>query len=134
MFVVSSGRLRAYVRSISGPASEKPPQADSVRDDLGFTYRMIVEIASYVPFDTYGTNVAFTPTNSALARLQIVNALQRNSSDMRLTFRWPVLPTGDTGNGRQSFRLFTGGSETNYNLPNCPPLYFFQPTTYVQAQ
>ncbi len=131
-----SNYIFAYVRSISGSAAEKPPQADSVRDDLGFSYRMIVEITSYVPFDTYGTNVFFTSTNEAVARFAAVSALQRNSSDLRLTFRWPLLANGDAGNGRQTFRLFTGGTQTTITLTNepQPPLYLFQPTTYVQAK
>jgi hypothetical protein len=59
-----------------------------------------------------------------------------NSHDIRLTFRWPLLPTGDAGNGRLSFRLFTGGLLTA-GAPEpgvLPIMYFFQPSTYVQAR
>jgi hypothetical protein len=58
-----------------------------------------------------------------------------DSHDLRLTFRWPLLPTGGAGNGRQTFRLLAGGrlARTTDPIEPSQPLYFFQPSTYVQG-
>ena len=40
-----------------------------------------------------------------------------NAHDLRLTFRWPLLPNGDAGNGRQTFRTFCGGQLFQTNDP-----------------
>ncbi|MGN6554168.1 MAG: type II secretion system protein [Verrucomicrobiota bacterium] len=116
-----SNYVVAYVRAMSGAAVEKHPQdnPDVLQD--AFTYRMIVENTPYVPTDV-ATNAA------AIRTLRI---LQENSHDLRLLFRWPVLPNGKIGNGRQTYRLLFGGSITN--RPEFgQPLYFFQPSTYGQ--
>ncbi len=132
-----SNYVVAYVRAISGAAVEKPPQNSPAILQDAFSYRMIVEIVPYVPFNPYALDFNFTPTNEALARLRVVNAMQANSHDLRLTFRWPLLPTGEPGNGRYTFRDFAGGRMivtndfvlTNRHLS----LYFLQPSTYVQT-
>jgi len=67
---------------------------------------------------------------------RIYGVAYTNSHDIRLTFRWPLLPTGDAGNGRLSFRLFTGGLLTA-GAPEPGVLnimYFLKPSTYVQAR
>jgi type II secretory pathway pseudopilin PulG len=73
---------------------------------------------------------------------RVTGAAYANSHELRLTFRWPLLPNGGAGNGRQTFRVFTGGRLFQTNdpspgvapLPPLPPfLYFLQPSTYVQA-
>ena len=61
-----------------------------------------------------------------------------NAHDVRLTFRWPLLPSGDTGDGRQTFRTLAGGQMVGTNNP-APgvlqiPLYLLQPATYIQAR
>jgi hypothetical protein len=121
----TSNYIVAVVRSISGPAVEKPPQNEAVRDDMAFTYRMIVQNLPYLPVaPRAATNVTF-----------LMATLWTNSHDLRFTFRYPVLPRS-TGNGRQTFRMLTGGhlTPTNDNLVLNQPIYLFDPSTYVQVQ
>src|SRR5262249_262649 len=101
-----SNYVIAYVRAFSGSASEKPPQEYEVRRDLAFEYRMIGENDNYVPYDP--TSVVLPGQTNVVNTLILRNALAF-SRDVRLTFRWPVLPNNDTGNERQTFRVFTGG-------------------------
>jgi len=120
----TSNYIVAIVRSISGPAVEKPPQNETVRDDMAFTYRMIVQNVPYLPVvPRAATNVTF-----------LMATLWTNSHDMRFTFRYPVLPRS-TGNGRQTFRMLMGGHlmPTNDNLVFNQPIFLFDPTTYVQV-
>jgi len=121
----TSNYIVAVVRSMSGPAVEKPPQNESVREDMAFTYRMIVQNLPYLPVEPRNvTNVT-----------ALMATLWTNSHDFRLTFRYPVLPRS-TGNGRQTFRMLMGGHLvlTNDNAIVQQPIYLFDPTTYVQVQ
>jgi hypothetical protein len=140
-----SNYIVAYVRGMSGPAVEKFPQKNLDVLANAFTYRMIVENAYYLPVNPTSTDYFSPATNGLTAQeiqlrrnnaMRIAN-LQTNAHDLRLTFRWPVFPTGDTGNERQTFRIFTGGSMTNIFDPANPdpqPLYFLQPTLYVHTR
>ncbi len=132
----------AGVYAISGSAVEKPPQKNQDVLDLAFKYRLIPEIAPYVPLDPASTNFSvltnppaqLSATNSTefiarMNRWREVQTLQANSYDIRLSFAWPLQPSG-LGNGRQTFRLFTTGCVTN--VPNSP-LYFIQPSIYMQV-
>jgi type II secretory pathway pseudopilin PulG len=130
-----SNYIVAYVRAFSGSAAEKPPQEMSIRKDLGFTYRMIAENDGYVPYDPASVGMLPGVTN-VTAQMRVVQLAQINSRDIRLTYRWPVLPNGETGLGRQTFRFFTGGTlafTTGDAIePTGPLLWFCQPMTYVQ--
>jgi len=136
-----SNYVVAYVRAMSGAAVEKFPQTNQAILEDAFIYRMIVETAPYVLFDVAATNYLAYPAGSSESNVcwrtwQFVKSLQTNSYDTRLTFRWPLLPNGNMGNGRQTYRAMTGSwlMRTNdYYEPN-QPLYFFRPSTYVQAQ
>lgn len=139
-----SNYIVANVRSMSGSAVEKYPENNATVLDNAFSYRMIAEIDSYVPFDPGTTNVSppggLTPQQLA-ARINystVVSNLLANSHDLRLTFRWPLLPSGDAGNGRQTFRTFSGGQilqTSDLHDGVAPlPLYFLEPSTYVRAQ
>ena len=129
----------AYVRAFSGAAVEKAPQVNQTILDGAFTYKLIVENIPYVPFDPNTTNFAQYPANSpqrisTLKQFKTAQTLLTNSHDLRLTFRWPLLPNGDVGNRRVTFRAFTGGwlfPDKDFYVPN-QPLFFFQPSTYVQ--
>jgi type II secretory pathway pseudopilin PulG len=140
----NSNHVVACMRSLSGPASEKFPQGDASVKDLAFSYRLMPEIV------TYGTY--YNPT---LYPLQPVNnlqpngqpplpTLQSNLSELRLTFRWPLVdPRGRAGPSQQSYRCTVGGFLQITNDPRYvsgPPvpgtwsaLYFFQPRTYVNT-
>jgi len=119
-----SNYIVAYVRAMSGSAVEKAPQDNQTVLDSAFQYRMIVENVAYVPVDLDDFDRS------------VFRRLQTNSHDLRLTFRWPVLPNGDTGNGRVTFRAFTGGwlLPTNDFYVKGQRLFFFQPSTYIQSR
>ena len=77
------------------------------------------------------------PTLSALwAQDSYPTQLAANLRELRLTFLWPLLPNGSTGNGRQTFRTSVGG-QLAYNYVNALPfpnsLYFFQPGSFAAA-
>jgi type II secretory pathway pseudopilin PulG len=95
-----SNYVVAIVRSMSGAAVEKNPQANADILESAFSYRLIAENAPYLP--------AEVPSDPASA--QVWTNLMLNSRDLRLTFRWPLLNNGVLGNGRQTFRMFVGGS------------------------
>jgi type II secretory pathway pseudopilin PulG len=117
-----SNYVVAYVRALSGSAVEKAPQDNQTVLGSAFSYKMIVENFSYVPFDS-------NLTNGNLSYYQVLTNLQANSHDLRLTFRWPLLPNGDIGNSRATFRLFAGGQLMRTN-DSGQPLNFIQGSTY----
>jgi type II secretory pathway pseudopilin PulG len=145
-FGFRSNYVVAYVRALSGNASEKFPQNNPQLQDLAFSYRMISDIVPYSEFDRTWTN--FTDpllvgnTNEITQRSNywmLVKNMQTNLHDVRLIFRYPYLPNGKTGNGRIVFRTSVSGhlSMTNdMGLVNPTPpyqLYFFEPRTYMRA-
>ena len=120
----NSNRVVAYIRSMSGPASEKFPQKNSSMRDLAFSYRLMPQVS---PIHT----PAVDPD------------LQANLHELRLTFRWPLVDQtrGRVGPIQQSFRTMVGGTlqPTNEFTPNylsdpARTLYFFQPRTYAKGQ
>ncbi len=139
-----SNHVVASFRSMSGVASEKVPQTNSIMQDLGMSYRMISEVIPYGTNFFYPdwTNYARFSTNTPdyynrLNYSMVVSNLQLNLHELRLTFRWPILPNGASGPGRQVFRTTVGGFlqlevEPGYNNLE-DTLFFFQPGNYVQA-
>jgi type II secretory pathway pseudopilin PulG len=111
-----SNYVVAYVRGLSGSATEKFPQSDRNVLSLAFSYRMIPEVD---PIPSYDTSSAYGKN------------LQANLNEVRLLFRWPLLPNWSAGNGRQVYRSLVGGSRTNE--PAGSPLWFFLPTTFTNA-
>jgi type II secretory pathway pseudopilin PulG len=133
-----SNNVVAYVRSMSGPAYEKFPQINQDVQDLAFSYRMTSEV---VPYGTNYYDPSWTAADTNYAK--VVNNLNANLHDVRLTFRWPLRSRGQLGLGGQAFRTLVGGAlqETNepgfYRANSLVPspydLYFFQSRTYVKA-
>ncbi len=117
-----TNHFTAYVRpSISGPASEKFPQSNPSVQDLALSYKMIADI---IPVECAPPS---DPTNG-----WVVANLTGNLYEVRLTFRWPLLPDNvSTGPGRQVFRTMVSGVLTNDPAPD-RALWFFQPRTYVK--
>lgn len=140
-----SNYIVAYVRSMSGDASDKFPQTNQSLRELAFSYRMIAEIIPFNGYDnswvSYGDPAIKNNTNEIAARSNYwmyAKNLQTNLHDIRLIFRWPLLPNGNTGNGRQVYRTMASGAlmPTNaFGFPVKPEysLFFFQPSTYVKA-
>ena len=153
-----SNHFVAYVRSLSGPASEKPPQTNSTVQDLALSYKMITDVGPYgIDYlGPYGNGPAgprywdpamtnyLDPQISNLERFNRSNFwvlnknLQANLHELRLTFRWPLLPGGTNGPGYQMYRATVAGSIQAAIEPGFPKdiqhqLYFITPGTYVTA-
>jgi hypothetical protein len=129
-----SNHVVAVFRSMSGPASEKPPQLNLSMQELALNYRVIADNSGYGTnyFDPSWTNYArLTLTNDIAIRsnyMRVVRTFQTNLHDVRLTFLWPVLPSGKIGSGRQVYRTMVAGHYTND--PPGSPYFFYQPRTF----
>ena len=148
-----SNYIVAYVHSMSGPASEKFPQNNPTVRDFAFSYRLTSDMVPYASYDPDWTNYSAylspplnPPDTNAWQRRSnywmTAKALQNNLYDLRLTFRWPLLPNGNMGNGRQIFRTLASGNPQlvgdpskpgDGKIPNGTNLYFFQSRNYVNA-
>jgi type II secretory pathway pseudopilin PulG len=116
-----SNHVVAYVRSLSGPAVEKPPQNNDIIVGDSFAYRILCvnapvardtnALAFNVPYDT-----------------QLADSLR----ELRLTFFWPQLPNGSLGKGRQTFRTMVAGQMTQ-TFTNNLWLYFYQSQSFTNA-
>ena len=112
---VRSNHVVALVRAIAGAATEKPPQATASVLDLGFSYRMLVEIHD-VPLADKLPGQA--------------QSLSTNLHEVRLRFSWPLLPRG-IGSGRQTFRSMAGGQHQKWiEATNNHPIFYFNPSVY----
>jgi type II secretory pathway pseudopilin PulG len=124
----TSNHVVAYVRSVSGLAAEKPPQNNSIMQGNTFSYRVLCVNA---PLAT-DTNVLMN-TNAAVGAYtwQLAESLR----ELRLTFMWPQLPSGNVGPYRQTFRASVGGQlvVTNYGnyFQSIWPLYFYQSQSFT---
>ena len=156
-----SNYVVAFVRSLSGPAVEKPPQDNDIIRSDSFSYKMICQnvpapiytpppwiaqqynAGDYVSYllneqITYWRATATTgssdaPSESSLwAEVSYPTQLAGNLRELRLTFLWPLLPSGVVGNGRQTFRTSVAGQLVHNNAFN-NALYFFQPQTFTSA-
>ncbi len=154
-----SNYVVAYVRSLSGPAVEKPPQDNDIIRSDSFSYKMICQNVpapvntpplwqrklSYKAGDQVYWNGFFWQATAKAAgdipgvsvlwvKVSNVPQLMANLRELRLTFLWPLLPNGTTGNGRHTFRTAVAGQmvkTSDYN--NKELLYFFQPQTFTSA-
>jgi prepilin-type N-terminal cleavage/methylation domain-containing protein len=121
-----SNYIVAYVRSISGPASEKPPQDNPIVTGGSFGYRIICE---NVPV-TVDTNIFSLPSTDP--RRIYSDQLTANLHELRLTFQWPLLPNGKVGSKRQTFRTTVAGQIVQTS-DNGQWLYFFQSQSFTNA-
>ena len=123
-----SNRMVAFVYSMSGPAVEKPPQAnDSLVRISSFSYGLICQNQSS-PMDT---NTVLNPSYSA--------SLAANLHELRLTFLWPLLPDSlppraHYGTGHQTYRALIAGQQVldTSTVPGVN-LYFFQSQSFTNA-
>lgn len=130
-----SNYVVAYIRALSGPASEKAPQNNPIVRDLAFRYRLITEI---VPFGNWNESwVDFTApgltTAEVLTRSNawwFARQKQANLQEVRLLFRWPIDSQGRAGNQRQVFRTLVGGRLTLTNHLNLP-IWLMQPDSFT---
>ena len=101
-------RVEAKVRSISGNAVEKGPANPTIT----FEYLLQAQVVPAGPFIINQNQLA-------------ISNLQSNLHDVRLTFRWPLLPGGKIGNNKKSFRTMVSGV-----LTNDVDGYYFTPGVY----
>ena len=132
-----SNYVVAFVRSMSGNASEKFPQTNVSAQELGLSYRLVTEIAPHADYDRNWTNYTQVglSTNEIIMRSNYwmyAKNLQTNLHDVRLIFRWPLLPNGDAAGGRQAYRTMIGGHLLATNDIGIP-LYFFESRNYVKV-
>ena len=152
-----SNHVVAYVRSISGPAVEKPPQAnDSIVREDSFTYRLLCVntpvAVSPVPWQhgqqygagslvafNYGfwqatTNTSAQPGSGSpdWVNAPYLDQLTANLHELRLTFLWPQLPSSGIGPGRQTYRTTVAG-QLVMTLTNNQALYYYQSQTFANA-
>jgi len=110
-----SNYVVAYIRSLSGAAFEKPPQANLDVRDISFRYRLISE---FVPYSNWSTNdvdylapgLTAEEINTRSNRWRFERINQANSGELRLNFRWPVSGRREAGPQAQAFRTLTAGS------------------------
>lgn len=135
-----SNHLVALVRSISGPADEKTPQTNSTVQDFALSYRLfptLVEFGTnfYDPtWTNFGDKSISSNTNLVTTRsnyMSLVKYYETNMHELRMTFRWPVLPNGSSGPGRQVFRMLVDGPYTND--PPGSPYFFIRPNVYYKG-
>ena len=140
-----SNYVVAFARAMSGSAVEKFPQKDPNVQATAFDYRMVVEILPYVPLDATSTDylALWPPGNPPVLPVPLeaivrsnnwrtVNNLLWNSAEIRLVFRWPLLPGGGTGPGRQVFRTTLGGQHLILNDAG-QTLHFFQSQSFTNV-
>jgi len=113
-----SNHVVAYVRSLSGPAIEKPPQNNDILVSDSFGYRILC-VNAPVASDTNQPSLYGTNLTSCLREL-------------RLMFLWPQLPNGNLGGGHHSFRTLVAGQFVMTN-DNSQMLYFYQPQTFTNT-
>jgi len=122
--VYNSNHIVAYVRSISGPAIEKPPQNNDLVVGDSFGYRVLC-VNAPVAVDTNIFNL--------LPAQQLYNRqLAANLHELRLTFLWPQQPNGNLGPGRQTFRTMVAGQIVQ-TYTNSQWLYFYQSQSFTNA-
>jgi type II secretory pathway pseudopilin PulG len=143
-----SNFIVAHIRAFSGTLNEKSPQDNVAARDMGLTYRMVSEIT------TFGSPVSGSVTNNAWDSSWVNYAAYSNNPvefnsrynyslysgqlsslhDIRLLFRWPVLPGGKIANtGRQVYRSSVSGTLIKTNelkQGQAVPLYFIESRTY----
>ena len=152
--------VTATVRALSGPATAQQTTnltASGMIPSMAFTYNMEVFISPFNNFAPDSTNfLAYandTDPNPCIIRSNRwleanpyaqplfpgagpyispgVGALTYNLFDVRLRFSWPVLPNGNVGPGRQTYRTLVAA-------PLLPVLgatnfWFFQPQFFVNS-
>ena len=122
-----SNHVVAYVRAISGPSVEKPPQDNPLLVDSSFTYRIVVDNGPQA-MDTNFFNV-----NLPASEQKFSQQMAANLHELRLAFYWPVQPNGSIGTGRQTQRTMIAGSIVQTNVSNGLQLYYYQSQSFTNT-
>jgi len=114
-----SNHIVAYVRSMSGLASEKPPQDNTIMRDDTFTYRLFIVNAAPA-LDTNFNSQAYNQHLTAAFH------------DVRLSYTWPLLPPPTYrvgGGGPRNFRTSVAG-QVEHQFTNGDDYYYYRPQTF----
>jgi hypothetical protein len=130
-----SNYVQADFRAITGSPMDQGTSQTS--KDFAFTYRIFPEIVPFGVADGSLTNwntnnITLADKTARFTYATYVTNLQPNLNEIRLRFRWPILPNGQTGPGNQIFRSVVGGAIRSTNF--YAPMYYFQPQTFVSGQ
>ncbi|HWQ90936.1 MAG TPA: type II secretion system protein [Clostridia bacterium] len=135
-----SNYVVAMIRSMSGPASEKAPQRNASVQELALNYRLITDISPAVPYDPWQGQFRTTNDVDYVAysnHWAFARNIQSNLHNVRLTFRWPVLPDGRVGGFRQTYRTELSGRlaavQDPWHANRDKTNYFFEARNYVKA-
>ncbi len=121
-----SNHIVAYVRSISGPAVEKPPQDNQILQADTFSYRILC-VNAPVAADTNVFNLSASDP-----RYLYSQQFAANLHELRLTFLWPQQPNGNVGTGRQTYRALVAGQvQVVTNIVAGDNYYFYQPQSFT---
>ncbi len=130
--------LSAVVRAMTGSAI----QQNRLNSLTAFRYQLTVENVPWnsIAYDSinWAGYQPYTINNpdyvTRFNRSNETQYLTNNLHEVRLKFAWPVLPTGNTGPGRQTYRSLVSGHLllTNFYFNgNLMTNWFFQPQSYT---
>lgn len=125
-YQVYSNHIVAYVRSLSGLATEKPPQDNGIMIGDSFTYQLVVVNAPPALDTNTLQGTLFSNYNYQL---------WQNQREFRMTFYWPLLPNGKIGvEPPLTYRTTVAGQLAGGLLNNVSGLwlYFYEPQTFIQ--
>lgn len=127
-------RVEAHTRALTGSAVEQ----GEANPDFAFSYVLQSEVAPFtgVYVSTNSTNfAALQGTCATNPQWKILatawskaKTRELNTSELRLTFRWPLLANGQVGANFQRFRVVATGAKTSVGN-----LRFIEPQTYTQV-
>jgi prepilin-type N-terminal cleavage/methylation domain-containing protein len=116
---VYSNHIVAYVRALSGLASEKPPQDNTLMVNDAFTYRLLV------------VNAPAAMDTNIFSGQPYYQHLWQNERELRLTFLSPQQPNGSIGNNRLTYRATVAGQLVPTNNNYGTLFYFYQPQSFT---
>jgi len=145
---MQSNIVTAYVRALTGPASEKPDGFRTTNRDFAFSYQLTSEVVPFNPVPMNDTTTNFTMTQPKLSQ---ATALARSNQwaraehfkhttfDQHLTLAWPVFSAGNTvhvGGNRKTFRALTSAQQLGFLVNRWPEdfYYILQPYTFANFQ
>ncbi len=115
---VFSNHIVAYVRALSGLATEKPPQDNQLMVNDAFTYRMLV-VNAPVAMDSSSYDAPYN------------QQIWKNQRELRLSFFYPVQPNGSVGPNQLTFRTTVAGTLLPTFVNNQLPFLYFYPARFV---
>jgi hypothetical protein len=122
-------QVTAIVRAMTGSAV----QQNGANTNTAFRYQLTVENAPWNSIAIDSTNYAAYALGSPdwiirTNRYAELPFLTNNLRELRLKFAWPVLPNGNIGPGRQTYRTLIS---SHLLVTNNYDLWFFQPQSYT---